>query len=138
MTGECAACGESFRLYPDGRLKNHGPLGRPCDGSGQPAVGHEPAEPEGLYGRLVTPSPAWHRQAACRPELRPAGVSPAEWTGMFFPTRGAALTEARRVCLDCPVRDDCLTTALSEGEKHGVWGGASERTRRSLRRRNAA
>lgn len=138
MTGVCPVCGETFRLYPDGRMKNHGPLGRPCEGSGLPAVGHEPPPEPDLIGRLVTPTPAWHREAACRPELRPSDVTPAEWTGMFFPTRGADLTRARRVCLDCPVRDDCLTSALADGEKHGVWGGASERTRRSLRRRNAA
>lgn len=52
---------------------------------------------------------------------------------LWFPESGTA-REARAICSSCPVRVDCLEWALSNGEGHGVWGGASERVRRHLRR----
>lgn len=61
---------------------------------------------------------------------------------LFFPTGTSApavlqLDAARRVCLECPVRPDCLTWALAAGMEHGVWGGMGENERRSLKRRTA-
>jgi hypothetical protein len=41
----------------------------------------------------------------------------------------AARELATKVCSRCPIWRECLYTALDSGE-HGVWGGASERTRR--------
>lgn len=71
----------------------------------------------------------WRVRAACRdtdPEL-------------FFPygTAGPALlqqAEAKRVCHQCPVRGECLTDALNQGEEFGVRGGASELQRRDMLR----
>lgn len=80
----------------------------------------------------------WHARAACRPELRPPDLTLAEWVDVFFPNRGDSVTAARRVCLECPVRDACLDHALATGEKHGIWGGASERARRRMRRNRRA
>jgi hypothetical protein len=34
----------------------------------------------------------------------------------------------------CPLRDACLTFALTNNEKRGVWGGATPLTRRLIRR----
>ena len=48
--------------------------------------------------------------------------------------------EAKLVCSLCAVRQPCLEFALSTREKHGVWGGFTERERRRLlrqRRRSA-
>jgi len=54
----------------------------------------------------------------------------------FFPSTGAGVEAARRVCMQCPVREQCLDYALNNQIDHGVWGGASERERhRILRRR---
>lgn len=74
----------------------------------------------------------WRDRAAClqqNPEL-------------FFPvgfTEAAhfQLERAKRVCADCPVREECLQWALKLGLDHGVWGGASEEERRSIKRRAA-
>ncbi|MHB8465549.1 MAG: WhiB family transcriptional regulator, partial [Acidimicrobiales bacterium] len=51
----------------------------------------------------------------------------------FFPSDGAGVAVARRICALCPVRDECLMYALSEGITHGVWGGASDRERQRMR-----
>lgn len=53
----------------------------------------------------------------------------------FYPEKGGSTREAKRVCLTCDVRDDCLEDALSNDERHGIWGGLSERERRKLRKR---
>ena len=53
----------------------------------------------------------------------------------FFPEQGGSTREAKKVCLTCEVRDDCLESALANDERHGIWGGLSERERRKLGRR---
>lgn len=45
--------------------------------------------------------------------------------------RGIAL--AKTVCQGCPVRVQCLTSALDSGERFGIWGGFTTDERRSLR-----
>ncbi len=45
--------------------------------------------------------------------------------------------EAKRICHRCPVRSECLRWALDTGQDHGIWGGADEAERRTLRRRAA-
>ena len=67
--------------------------------------------------------PAWQQQAACH------GM-----TALFFPTRGEDARPARAICAGCPVRTECLDFAIDGGDHHGVFGGTSERERRSLRR----
>ena len=42
---------------------------------------------------------------------------------------------AKAICAVCPVREACLEHALSVREKHGVWGGLTERERRRVLRR---
>jgi WhiB family redox-sensing transcriptional regulator len=51
---------------------------------------------------------------------------------MFFPGKGESTADAKRACMACPVRVECLTEALANGERYGVWGGKSERERRRL------
>ena len=57
-------------------------------------------------------------------------VDPEKW----FPVRGASVTDAKRICRDCPVRTQCLQYALDNDERFGIWGGLSERERRRLKR----
>lgn len=71
--------------------------------------------------------PAWMARAACR------GMAARD--DVFFPPRGEATGPAKAICRGCPVRFDCLDYAMINGERHGIWGGLSERERRRLRRR---
>lgn len=72
----------------------------------------------------------WRDDSACRetdPEL-------------FFPigNTGPGLLqeqEAQRVCMGCPVIEQCLRWALDTGQEDGVWGGLTEDQRRSMKRR---
>ena len=59
---------------------------------------------------------------------------------LFFPvgSTGPAVgqtLEAKGVCRQCEVRQQCLTWALAEGLDDGVWGGLDGDERRALRRR---
>lgn len=65
----------------------------------------------------------WQERAACR------GADIA----IFFGGNGRSALE---ICRSCRVQDDCLRFALSlpADQDFGVWGGASETERRSMRR----
>ena len=52
----------------------------------------------------------------------------------FFPEKGGSTREAKRVCLSCEVRVECLEYALANDERFGIWGGLSERERRRLKK----
>ena len=69
----------------------------------------------------ITGRPAWHAQAACR----------TEDPDLFFTGRGETTGPAKAICANCPVRDTCLDEHLYEPV--GVWGGLSERERRTER-----
>ena len=72
----------------------------------------------------------WSMLGACR------GLEPA----IFYPEDDEAAEVAKEVCELCGVRAACLEYALSNREKAGVWGGATERERRRIirqRRRSA-
>lgn len=69
--------------------------------------------------------PAWMKDGACR-----------ESDVNFFPERGEPTEEAKAICLgECVVQEQCLEFGL--GERHGIWGGTSERERRRIRKRRA-
>ncbi|UQX90338.1 WhiB family transcriptional regulator [Jatrophihabitans telluris] len=48
---------------------------------------------------------------------------------------GAAQHEAKMICRQCSVRLECLADALDSRTEFGVWGGMTERERRTLLRR---
>lgn len=77
-----------------------------------------------LLDQLYTPRPFPIEQAACR------GLD----TRLFFPERGDDTTIAKRICSSCAVRTPCRDWALTNGERFGIWGGTSERERRTNRR----
>lgn len=68
----------------------------------------------------------WLDQAAC------VDIAPE----IMFPTNTHDLRLAKKVCAACPVTSECLTYALDQGERFGVWGGTSERERARLSRTN--
>ena len=54
----------------------------------------------------------------------------------FFPEKGGSTRDAKAVCANCPVRQQCLDWAIETGETFGVWGGLSERERRAYAKLN--
>ena len=67
----------------------------------------------------------WADQGLCRTHPNP---------DLWFPGRGEATEPAKAICRVCPVQAECLEHAVRHGEKHGIWGGKSERERRRYRR----
>ena len=78
-------------------------------------------EPSGTKGGALS----WQERALC------AQTDPEA----FFPEKGGSTREAKKVCLSCEVRGECLEYALSNDERFGIWGGLSERERRKLKKR---
>jgi WhiB family transcriptional regulator, redox-sensing transcriptional regulator len=68
---------------------------------------------------------AWQEKALC------AQTDPEA----FFPEKGGSTREAKKICLSCEVRVECLEYALESDERFGIWGGLSERERRRLKKR---
>ena len=68
---------------------------------------------------------SWQERALC------AQTAPEA----FFPEKGGSTREAKKVCVSCEVRAECLEYALENDERFGIWGGLSERERRKLKRR---
>ena len=58
---------------------------------------------------------------------------------LFFPASDnpdePVIARAKAICSFCPVIDDCLEYALETNQRSGIWGGTSERERKSLRRK---
>jgi WhiB family redox-sensing transcriptional regulator len=42
---------------------------------------------------------------------------------LFFAERPDDLERAKALCVDCPIRPQCLAAALDRAEPWGVWGG---------------
>lgn len=57
-------------------------------------------------------------------------VCTSEDTSMFY-SEGLE-DKAIRLCMICPVMDECLLYATSHHEKYGVWGGTSPKERNSM------
>ena len=53
----------------------------------------------------------------------------------FFPEKGGSTREAKKVCVGCEVRAECLEYALAHDERFVIWGGLSERERLKLKKR---
>ncbi len=69
-------------------------------------------------------SEEWELRANC------LGVDP----DLFFPERGQSTAEAKAVCANCEVQEECLDAAINRCEKVGIWGGKSENERRRIRK----
>jgi hypothetical protein len=53
---------------------------------------------------------------------------------IFFPEKGGSTIDARKICVECPVRNDCLLEALANDYADGIWGGLSPKERQALKR----
>lgn len=53
---------------------------------------------------------------------------------LFFPQKGADTRRPKSICATCSVQVECLDDALANNERHGIWGGVSERDRRKIQR----
>jgi WhiB family redox-sensing transcriptional regulator len=73
---------------------------------------------------VAAEEPDWHGKALC------AQTDPEA----FFPEKGGSTRDAKRICTGCEVRAECLSYALANDERFGIWGGLSERERRRLKR----
>ncbi|MFC8278393.1 WhiB family transcriptional regulator [Streptomyces sp. NPDC057271] len=71
----------------------------------------------------------WQSDAACAaPNVDPDYFFPEEKITKF----SGAGSRAKRICADCPVRDECLRAALDGREAAGIWGGLSPLERYAL------
>jgi WhiB family redox-sensing transcriptional regulator len=76
-------------------------------------------------------------------DWRSAGLCRGSDPLVFYPPADeddSLADEAKMICGMCDVRQRCLEFALATREKHGVWGGLTERERRRVlrqRRRSA-
>lgn len=76
----------------------------------------------------VDQSTGWRALAAC------SGYPDS----LFFPQGEideAHTAMALEICAGCKVSEDCLEYALESNQRSGIWGGTTEKERRSLRRR---
>jgi WhiB family redox-sensing transcriptional regulator len=92
--------------------------------SGEASVTVTMRHREGVATARSTWVKEWGPQGACRKAAPDA---------LFVP--GAAQQVAKRVCKDRPVIAECLADSLDSHTEFGVWGGMTERERRSLLRR---
>jgi WhiB family redox-sensing transcriptional regulator len=80
-------------------------------------------------GKLLLEHEPWLLKGACRGHKKP---------GLWFPERGESTKEAKRLCGECPVKQDCLEYAIRGGIHFGIWGGMTEKERLRYRRNQAA
>jgi WhiB family redox-sensing transcriptional regulator len=132
------------RAAPTVRAVAHDDFGDPADpradpGPRRPDADDDPGLPRSVsvfagpdadmidlgLGDVFGEPPEWQERALC------AQTDPEA----FFPEKGGSTREAKRICLGCEVRAECLEYALANDERFGIWGGMSERERRRYRRR---
>lgn len=68
----------------------------------------------------------WRQRALCSycdPELFFPATNAVHASSMRRDSIPALLRRPLRICLDCPVRHQCLTEAIAEGRTFGVRGG---------------
>ncbi len=73
---------------------------------------------------------AWQAKAACRGPQAAVFFPPPQ-----FERKADRLERERRaksICMECAVRDECLSYSLEIAEPHGIWGGLNENERRAL------
>ena len=72
----------------------------------------------------------WYSQAACRGHDTETFYRVENARGI---QREAREAQAKAVCAGCPVSAPCLDSAMTTGERYGIWGGLSPEERRARR-----
>ncbi|MEV5877991.1 WhiB family transcriptional regulator [Streptomyces sp. NPDC052101] len=69
---------------------------------------------------------SWQARSLCR------GMPPKEVDRLFFHAASdrAAISEAKQICSQCPVKKACFDYALDNEIRQGMWGGITETERR--------
>lgn len=70
----------------------------------------------------------WHAQASCSGEMRSLFYAPT--AGERKAQRLSRERRAKALCGLCPVSDACLSQAIANDERFGIWGGMTTRERR--------
>lgn len=74
---------------------------------------------------------AWFANAACTPSNTLEAIQKIR---VFFPEqRGKNTNEAKKICRDCTVSEECYSYALNNRITDGVWGGVTMSMRPSRR-----
>lgn len=77
--------------------------------------------------RLLIDSPEWHEDAEC------SKPSNKIYIDNFFANKPAQQQPALKICDSCPVRRECMKSALEEKQVWGIWGGLTpKKIRRTL------
>ncbi len=79
---------------------------------------------------MFSPAGDWQPRALCR----------GNHSHLFFPPstferkdeRERREARAKAICRVCPVKGDCLQSAIAIREPYGIWGGLTESERRDL------
>ena len=79
---------------------------------------------------MLTVATEWRQLAACR-DSEPSLFFPIGSTGPAV----EQITDAKAICTQCQVREECLQYALQTNQESGVWGGYAEDERRRVRKR---
>jgi WhiB family redox-sensing transcriptional regulator len=77
----------------------------------------------------VTNSWDWQQRASCRGLDASMFFHPENERGR---SRRQREEQAKSICRHCPVRAECLSSALAVREAYGVWGGLSSTEREEL------
>lgn len=64
----------------------------------------------------------WINNVACKPED----------SKLFFSELKSNVVKAKAICATCPVKADCLETALKNNEEYGIFGGTTPNERKTL------
>jgi hypothetical protein len=72
-------------------------------------------------------TPDWHENAECGKSKN------REYVKNFFANKSAQQQPALKLCSVCPVKQECLRTALEDKVLWGIWGGLTyKKIRRTL------
>ncbi len=76
----------------------------------------------------------WYRSHPWQPV---AWMEQAECVGLdiMVPDTAEQSKQAQAVCVECPVRSECMEYALADPGLVGIWGGMTSRERRQERQR---
>lgn len=73
----------------------------------------------------------WRQYAACKEAGNATFYNEDDEDQRLIRNYGAT-KRAKAMCEKCPVRMECLTYALDNKERFGIWGGLTARERRNL------